>query len=117
MLNAAVSHSGEDDSSRTLLGCSGTATVPASSPSEETGPGDRCICHLPATAFKFRPPSPPRNHRVLRDESNPRTIESWGRSGSRGVLDLRPFVSVIDWWERTRVGPIINQAGEVILRL
>ena len=103
MLNAAVSHSSVEDSSRILLGDSGTATVPASSRSGETGPGDRCSHHLPASAFKLWPPSPPRNHRVpeprnhrvLSGESNLRTIESWGRSGSADVLDFQPFTSFV----------------------
>ena len=83
MLNVVVSHSSASDSSRNILGHSRKGTVPASSRSEETEAGDRCGRHLPATAFKLKPPSPPRNHRVLSDESNLRTIESWGRSGSR----------------------------------
>lgn len=75
MSNAAVSHCSAEGSSRTLLGRSGTATVPVLSGSGETRPGDRCGRHLPATAFKLGPPSPPRNHRVLGDESSLGTIE------------------------------------------
>lgn len=69
MLNVAVSHSSAEDSSRTLLGHSGKATVPASSHTVETGPDDRCSHHLPATVFKLRPPNPRRNHRVLSGEN------------------------------------------------
>ena len=83
MLNVAVPHSSALYSSRNLLRHSGKRRVAASSHSGKTDPGDKCGRHLPATVFKRRPPSPPRDHRVPSGESNPGTINSWGKSGSR----------------------------------
>lgn len=60
--------------------------------------------------------SPPnRNHRVLGNDSNLRTIESWGRSGSRWCL--RPPASVVDECETSRVGPRVKEAGKNTLRV
>lgn len=69
-------------------------------PPSRENPGQAKGAVIFPPVFKLKPPGPPRNDRVTRGVTNPKAIESWGRSGSRWCLRL-PASSLRGWliWE------------------